>query len=94
MDSRNVEVCWIIEELELGFATFPKTSMVMDVMVANVPEAWGILLLYEWAAMVGGSIEMDISYVVITLCNPQQVRLYKEQFKLYLHGMNCYDSDL
>ena len=66
----------------------------MDVMVANVPEAWGILLSHEWPAMVGGSIEMDIFYVVITLPNPQQVRLYKEHFKLYLHEMNCYCWDL
>ena len=84
MDSHNVEVCWIIEELELSFATFPKTAMVMDVMVAIVLEAWGILLSHEWAAMVGGFIEMDISYVVTTLPNPQKVRLYTEQFKLYL----------
>ena len=44
----------------------------MDVMVANVQEAWGILLSHEWAAMVGGSIAIDISYVVITLPNPQK----------------------
>ena len=65
----------------------------MDVMVANVLEAWGILLSYEWVSMVGGSIEMDIYYVVITLPKPQQVRLYREQFKLCLHGMNCYGWD-
>ena len=56
----------------------------MDVMVANVPKAWGILLSHEWPAMVGGSIEMDISYVVTNLPNPQKMRLYTEQFKLYL----------
>ena len=75
MDSHKVEVCEIIEEIELSFAPFPKTSMVMDVMVVNVPEAWGILLSSEWASVVGGSTKVDISDVVITLPNLQQVRL-------------------
>ena len=56
MDSHNVEMCGTIEELDLCFVTFPKTSMVMEVMVANVQEVWGILLSREWAAMVSGSI--------------------------------------
>ena len=68
--------------------------MVMDVMVDNVPEAWGISLSCEWVVMVGGSIEMDISYVVIIFSNPQQVRFCREDLKLYLHGMNCNCWDL
>ena len=44
--------------------------MVMDVMVDKVPEAWGVSLPCEWVIMVGGSIEMDISYVVIRFSNP------------------------
>jgi hypothetical protein len=37
----------------------------MDVVFIDVSDAWGMLFSRKWAANLGGSIHMDLSYATI-----------------------------
>ena len=39
--------------------------IVMDIVVVDVPDAWGMLLFRKWASDLGGIIQMNWSYAMI-----------------------------
>ena len=51
--------------------------MVMDVVVADVPPKYGMLLSRSWGAKMQGKMQMDGSYVTIPVFS-QLRRLYRE----------------
>jgi hypothetical protein len=57
--------------------------MLMDVVVIDVPYAWGMLLSWKRAGSLGGSLQMNLSYATIPTCNNTFVRLHREQEKRY-----------
>jgi hypothetical protein len=52
--------------------------MVMDIVVADVPSKFGMLLSRYWIKRLGGTLQMDISYATIPVFGGEQRRLYKE----------------
>jgi hypothetical protein len=50
----------------------------MDVVVADVPAKYGMLLYRSWSAKLGGSIHLDMTYATIPIFGGQFTRLYKE----------------
>ena len=56
----------------------PEKSLVMDVVVANVPPKFGMLLSRSWAAKLKGTLQMDLSYATIPIFGEQR-RLYREK---------------
>jgi hypothetical protein len=48
----------------------------MDVVVIDVPDAWGMLLSRKWAATLGGSLQMDLSYATIPIGDGSYATLY------------------
>ena len=52
--------------------------MVMDVVVADIPPKFGILLSRSWTSKLKGSLQMDISYATIPVPNKRK-RLYSEK---------------
>jgi hypothetical protein len=83
MDSREIEVHGLIKDLQVHLVVFPDISVLMDVVVIDVPDAWGMLLSRKWAASLGGSLQMDLSYATIPTCDNTFVRLTREQEKKY-----------
>jgi hypothetical protein len=65
IDSRAIPVCGLIKDLKVSLATYPDISLLMDVVVIDVPDAWGMLLSRKWATTLGGSLQMDLSYATI-----------------------------
>jgi hypothetical protein len=53
MDSREVETHGIILNLQVKLAAYPNITFPMDILVIDVPDAWGMLLSRKWAATVG-----------------------------------------
>jgi hypothetical protein len=49
----------------------------MDVVVIDVPDAWGMLLSRKWVTTLGGSIQMDLSYATIPTYDGTFVTLYR-----------------
>ena len=54
----------------------------MDIVVAEVPQNYGILLSRSWGAKLQGTIQMDMTYVTIPVFN-QNRRLYRESHMQY-----------
>jgi hypothetical protein len=83
MDSREVQVCGVIKDLEVCLQVCPVRVLTMDVVVIDCPVKWGMLLSRKWAADVGGSIQMDWSYADISITLRHKVRLFREQKMLH-----------
>jgi hypothetical protein len=65
MDSREVETHGIILNLQVKLASYPNITFPVDILVIDVPDAWGMLLSRKWAATMGGTLQMDLTYATI-----------------------------
>ena len=83
MDSREVEVIGIILGLQLKLAAYPKITFQMDILVIDVPDAWGMLLSRKWGATLKGNIQMDLSYATIPISENSLVKLHRERERKY-----------
>lgn len=82
-DSRKVRCLGLIKDLVVALHQIPENSVVMDVVVANVPAKLGMLLSRSWAAKLKGTLPMDMSYATILIFNEQR-RLYRENRLAYM----------
>ena len=55
----------------------------MDVVVADIPPKYGMLLSRSWGAKLQGSLQLDMSYATISVFG-QPKRLYKETLMKYM----------
>ena len=75
--SREVKCLVLIKDLVVSLHQMPEKSMIMDVVVADVPPKFGMLLSRSWAAKLKRTLRMDLSYVVIPVFSEKR-RLYRE----------------
>lgn len=83
MDSRKVEVLGVVKYLQVALANYPYRIITMDIAAIDAPEVWGMLLSTKFAANLGGSIQMDLSYATIPATAGDMVRLYREVERRY-----------
>jgi hypothetical protein len=82
-DSSKVKCISLINDLCITLAQIPQKSMVMDIMVANIPRKYGMLLSRSWGAKLKGTLHIDMYYATILVFG-QQRRLYKETLMKYM----------
>jgi hypothetical protein len=66
-DSRKVKCLRVIKYLVVSLFQFPMKSVVMDIVVDDVPPKFGMLLCRSWIKIPGGTLHMDISYATIPI---------------------------
>ena len=76
-DSNQVKCLGLIKDLVVSLAQIPSKSLVMDVVVADIPPKFRMLLSRSWAAKLKGALQMDMSYATIPIFGEQR-RLYRE----------------
>jgi len=59
-------------------------SMMMDIVVADVPPKFGMLLSRRWSKRLGGTLHNDLSYATILVFGGESRRLYKEAQLAYI----------
>src|SRR3984957_20615430 len=59
-------------------------SMIMDIVVADVPPKFGMLLSRSWIKRLGGTLQMDLTYVTILVFGGEHRRLYREAQLAYI----------
>ena len=64
-DSSKVKCIGIIKDLCINLAQMPAKSMVMDIMVTDIPLKYGMLLSRSWGAKLKGTLQLDMSYATI-----------------------------
>jgi ribonuclease HI len=83
-DSRKVKCLGMIKDLVVNLAQVPVKITLMDVVVADVPTKYGMLLSRSWGAKLGGSVQRDMTYATIPIFGGQFTRLYKETRLAYI----------
>ncbi len=59
-------------------------SMMMDIVVANVPPKFGMLLSRGWINRLGRTLQNDLSYATILVFGSESRRLYREDQLAYI----------
>jgi ribonuclease HI/transposase InsO family protein len=85
MDSREIETHGIIIDMPVKLAFHPDFTFKMDVLVIDVPAAWGMLLSRKWGAHMGGCLNMDLTFATIPYPPPstENFRLFREKERKY-----------
>ena len=77
-DSRRVKCMGIIKDLVVTLAQVPVKSILMDVVIADIPPKHGLLLSRSWGAKLGGSLQLDMTFATIPVFGGQFTQLYRE----------------
>ena len=64
-DSSKLKCIGLIKDLCVNLVQYPGKSMVMDIVVADIPPKYGMLLSRSWGAKLQGSLQLDMSYSTI-----------------------------
>jgi hypothetical protein len=102
-DSRKVKCLGVIKDLVVTLFQFPMKSVVMDIVVVDVPPKFGMLLSRSWIKRLGGTLQMDLSYATIPVFGGEHKRIYREAQLAYIisdeanptnHPIFAVDTDL
>ena len=83
-NSRRVQCLGVIKDLVVSLFQLPMKSMVMDIVVADVPPKFGMLLSRSWIKRLGGTLQMDLTYATIPVFGGEHRRLYREAQLAYI----------
>jgi hypothetical protein len=82
-NSRKVKCLGLIKDLVVSLAQIPAKNMVMDIVIADIPLKFGMLLSRSWAMKLKGTLHMDMTYATIPMFGHDR-RLYKEVLLKYM----------
>jgi hypothetical protein len=77
-DSRRVKCMGMIKDLVVTLAQVLVKSVLMDVVIVDIPPKYGLLLSRSWGAKLGGSLQLDMTYATILVFGGQFTRLNRE----------------
>ena len=82
-DSSQVKCLGLIKDLCVSLVQYPNKTILMDVVVADIPPKYGMLLSRSWGAKLQGSLQLDMFYATISVFG-QPKRLYRETLMKYV----------
>lgn len=59
-DSRAVQCIGFIKDLVVTLTQLPMKSVAMDIVVADIPAKYGMMLSRSWEGKLGGTLQMDM----------------------------------
>jgi hypothetical protein len=68
-ESKAITTHGVVENVEVCLKEYPKKVIHNDIVIVDVPDVWGMLLSRKFATMLGGTLEMDLTYVNLPLKN-------------------------
>jgi hypothetical protein len=74
----------LIKDLAITLTQESMKTMVMDVVVADIPPKFRCLLSISWMKRLGGTLQMDLSYATIPVFGGGNKRLYRESQLAYI----------
>jgi hypothetical protein len=83
-ESRKVKCLGVIKDLVVTLFQLPMKSIVMDIVVADVPPKFRMLLSRSWIKILWGTLQMDLSYATIPVLVGDHRRLYRESQLSYI----------
>jgi len=83
-DSRKVKCLGLIKDSAISITQLPMKSIMMDIVVENVPPKFGMLLSRGWIKRLGGTLQNDLSYATVPVFGGESRRLYREAQLAYI----------
>ena len=83
-DSRRLQCLGVIKDLVVTLFQLPMKSVVMDIIVVDVPPKFEMLLSRSWIKRLGGTLQMDLTYATIPVFEGEHRRLYREAQLAYI----------
>ena len=68
-DSKRVKFIGLIKVMVLSLAQIAENSIMMDVVVFDIPARFGMLLSRSWGEKLGGVLKLDFTYAIIHVFN-------------------------
>jgi hypothetical protein len=68
----------------VSLAQLPMKSLVMDIIVSDIPPKFGMILSRTWAKKFGGSLQMDLTYATIPVFGGEHMTLYRQVRLAYI----------
>ena len=82
-DSTQVKCLGLIKDLCVTLVQYPAKSILMDIVVADIPPKYGMLLSRSWGAKIQGPLQLDMSHATISVFG-QPKKLYRETLMKYM----------
>jgi hypothetical protein len=79
IDSKRVKVYGLCEDVEVFLIDFPHINLLMNIVVIDVLDAWGMLLSRSWSASLGGFLSMDLTHAHIPMGDGTFEVLYSQE---------------
>ena len=76
-DSERVKCLGMIKYLVVNLSQIPTKCVVMDIVVADIPAWFGMLLSRSWGSKIGRSIKLDLTYATIPIFSGEERILYR-----------------
>jgi hypothetical protein len=68
-ESKSIPTHGVVENVEVCLKEYLEKVIHIDIVKVDVPDVWGMLLSRKFASMLGGTLEMDLTYVNLPLKN-------------------------
>jgi len=82
-DSSKVRCLGLIKDFCVTLVQIPAKSLVMDIVVVDIPPMYGMLLSRSWEVKLQGTLQMDMTYASILVFG-QPIILYMETLMKYM----------
>ena len=66
-DSKRVKCLCLIKDLAFSLTQITAKSLIMDLIVVDIPVKFGMLLSRSWSTKIKGTLQMDMSYATIPI---------------------------
>ena len=66
-ESRAIPTHGVVENVEVRLGRYPERVIHMDIVVVDVPDVCGMFFSRKFAAMLGGTLEMDLTYINVPM---------------------------
>jgi hypothetical protein len=80
---RKFKCLGLIKDLVVSFSQIPTKNMVLNMVIANIPPKFGMVLSRSWAAKMKGTLQMDMTYTTIPVFGHDR-RMYREMMLKYM----------
>jgi hypothetical protein len=65
--SKAIPTHGVVENVKVQLKEFPEKTIHIDIIVVDVPDVWGMLFSRKFGAMIGRSLEMDLTFLQLPL---------------------------
>jgi hypothetical protein len=66
-ESKAIPTHRVVENVEVCLKEYSEKVVHIDIVVVDVPDVWGMLLSRKFTAMLGGTLEMDLTFLKLPL---------------------------